>query len=465
MPAPPDIYQNEVDFTALALRYPDFAKKLKANRQLDFSDPESVRQLTKALLHRDFDLTISLPEDRLCPPVRSRAYRNKLEADINARFNYVLFVQRLLDSTQDNYNDAYDPNRKVIGIDIGTGASAIYPLLACRQRPPWLFLATEIDARSKEFAERNVKDNGLASRIKVIGPGSESNAIIPVAELERFERIDILLTNPPFYTSETELQALAKQKARPPNSACTGAPVEMICPGGEVSFVSQIVDESTLPANKTKIQWFSSMLGKLGSVTVIIDKLKETGCTNYAVTEFVQGQRTRRWCVAWSWLGLRPVQAVARGTDAVEKKHLPFPTEMKVLVDADVGATTRKLNEEFTKLDGMEWRWRSGLQAGIGRSMNGDVWSRHARRRQKRREVENHDSMDVETAKHDNNHKEEELPEPNFAFKIMVQPQNAEMMTDVADPTTTVLKLRWLQGQDSTLFESFHGWLKRKLTQ
>lgn len=27
MPAPPDIYQNEVDFTALALRYPDFAKK------------------------------------------------------------------------------------------------------------------------------------------------------------------------------------------------------------------------------------------------------------------------------------------------------------------------------------------------------------------------------------------------------------------------------------------------------
>lgn len=229
--------------------------------------------------------------------------------------------------------------------------------------------------------------------------------------------------------------------------------------------MSQIVDESTLPANKTKIQWFSSMLGKLGSVTVIIDKLKETGCTNYAVTEFVQGQRTRRWCVAWSWLGLRPVQAVARGTDAVEKKHLPFPTEMKVLVDADVGATTRKLNEEFTKLDGMEWRWRSGLQAGIGRSMNGDVWSRHARRRQKRREVENHDSMDVETAKHDNNHKEEELPEPNFAFKIMVQPQNAEMMTDVADPTTTVLKLRWLQGQDSTLFESFHGWLKRKLTQ
>lgn len=27
MPVPPDIYKEDVDFTALALRYPDFAKK------------------------------------------------------------------------------------------------------------------------------------------------------------------------------------------------------------------------------------------------------------------------------------------------------------------------------------------------------------------------------------------------------------------------------------------------------
>lgn len=69
------------------------AIRLKQNRQLDFSDPESVRyvadiplptlvehqfpdlapptvrQLTKSLLHRDFNLDIELPEDRLCPPV------------------------------------------------------------------------------------------------------------------------------------------------------------------------------------------------------------------------------------------------------------------------------------------------------------------------------------------------------------------------------------------------------------
>lgn len=33
------------------------------------------------------------------------------------------------------------PDEKVIGLDIGTGASCIYPLLGCAQRP-WSFIAT-----------------------------------------------------------------------------------------------------------------------------------------------------------------------------------------------------------------------------------------------------------------------------------------------------------------------------------
>lgn len=45
--------------------------RLKPNGQLDFSKPESVQQLTKSLLKRDFGLKISLPPDRLCPPVSS----------------------------------------------------------------------------------------------------------------------------------------------------------------------------------------------------------------------------------------------------------------------------------------------------------------------------------------------------------------------------------------------------------
>jgi len=43
--------------------------RLKTNGQLDFSNPESVQQLTRSLLKRDFGLVVEVPGDRLCPPV------------------------------------------------------------------------------------------------------------------------------------------------------------------------------------------------------------------------------------------------------------------------------------------------------------------------------------------------------------------------------------------------------------
>ncbi|KAK5086457.1 hypothetical protein LTR05_003625 [Lithohypha guttulata] len=367
---------------------------------------------------------------------------------------------------QDNYSNSYDPQRKVIGLDIGTGASSIYPLLACRQRPEWRFLATEIDSLSRDFANQNIISNGMDRRIKLLGSDPGSQNIIPSTQLERFDRIDILLTNPPFYTSEAELQSLAKQKARPPNSACTGAPVEMICPGGEVTFVGRIVQESRLPENRVRIQWFSSMLGKLSSVTAIIDKLHEIDCTNYAVTEFVQGQKTRRWCVAWSWTTLRPSLSVARGTDVVEKKYLPFPTELELSLSIDLPDTIQKINVEIPKLQGMEWQWRQNLQAGIGRSMIGDVWSRHARRKQKKLAVDDRVKPFVEPSieskdNADNTDGEDDI-EPKFVFKITFKQALTAQSSDDTTPSTTLV-LRWLQGDDSTLFESFHGWLKRKL--
>lgn len=71
--------------------------------------------------------------------------------------------------------------------------------------------------------------------------------------------------------------------------------------------------------------------------------------------------------------------------------------------------------------------------------------------------------MDVDSRKDDNDDEEEEQPEPKFVFKLSVQPHNGETSAAVAGASASLLKLRWLQGQDSTLFESFYGWLKRKM--
>jgi 23S rRNA (adenine1618-N6)-methyltransferase len=78
----------------------------------------------------------------------------------------------------------------------------------------------------------------------------------------------------------------------------------MITPGGEVAFVSAIVTQSV--ALKTQVIWFTSMFGKLSSVSVIVQKLLDLGIKNWAVTEFVQGKGTRRWAVGWSFSDWRP---------------------------------------------------------------------------------------------------------------------------------------------------------------
>ena len=166
------------------------APRLKANGQLDFSNPESVKQLTKTLLRKDFGLKIELPDDRLCPPVcpafrfRSRLTDHLLK--VPNRLNYLLWIQALLDTTSESYSGSFDPKREVIGLDIGTGASCVYPLLGCSQRPNWRFAGTDIDDRSLQFAQQNVQINGLQQRIK-LHQSKPDSPLLPLDDLRLSE--------------------------------------------------------------------------------------------------------------------------------------------------------------------------------------------------------------------------------------------------------------------------------------
>lgn len=53
-------------------------------------------------------------------------------------------------------------------------------------------MGTEIDEKSREFAIRNIKQNGLDSRIKVIGVESHSKMLIPSNELEKLGQYGLL---------------------------------------------------------------------------------------------------------------------------------------------------------------------------------------------------------------------------------------------------------------------------------
>ncbi|GFG24790.1 putative methyltransferase-like protein C27D7.08c [Aspergillus udagawae] len=426
MRATRNIYKDDVDFTTLALQSPAFAKYVKPNGQLDFSDPDAVRQLTKSLLKRDFNLDVEIPDNRLCPPVPNR-------------LNYILWLQDLLDTTGDQYRDDYDPDRSVLGLDIGTGCCSIYPLLGCTTRPLWDFIATDIDDENVRTARENVTNNGLDGRIRVFKTEPKDD-LIPLDTKLDVQRLDFTMCNPPFYASREEMIASAQAKERPPFSACTGAEVEMVTGGGEIAFVYRMIEESL--HLRERVVWYTSMLGKLSSVSVIVEKLTEHENNNYAVTEFVQGSKTKRWAVAWSWTDLRPSMKVARGIPGFPKHLLPFPSEFLFeIADQSIDHISDKIDKELSSLR-IHWTWRKNLATGVGFAME-NVWSRQARRKLQ---------ISAGTAEM------MEIDESTAALGFKVQ-----LKQDRLDEKRVRVVVRWLKGSDSVLFESFCGMLKRKM--
>ena len=104
------------------------------------------------------------------------------------------------------------------------------------------------------------------------------------------------------------------------NALCTGAEIEMVTPGGEIAFVSRMIEESL--QLRDRVQWYTTMLGKLSSVSVVVKKLLSLGNTNYALTTFVQGTKTRRWA--------QSTDATARGhrkcDETVGSQIIPAPS-------------------------------------------------------------------------------------------------------------------------------------------
>ncbi|KAI1418756.1 hypothetical protein F5Y12DRAFT_529187 [Xylaria sp. FL1777] len=432
------LYSAEPDFYRLGLKYPEFGAMLRGGTHLDFTDPAAVMQLTKTLLEEDFGLEINLPSDRLCPPVPNR-------------HNYILWLKDLLDSTSPSYSQQYEPGRRVTGLDIGTGASLIYPLLGCVQRPGWRFIATDIDEVSLNSARTNARMNNLESRIHIVDRTASDPLILGLD----FETIDFVMVNPPFYASNTELLELAAQKSQPPHSACTGAPVEMVCDGGEVRFVERIISESLIL--RDRVQWYTAMLGKQSSIEVLIDALQKHRINNFAVTTFVQGSKTRRWALAWSFLTRRPSLDVTRRYGSfVTKKMLPPITTITIYMPSTqvhtdpVPSLKKAISDAMESLNLRSWVWDEQRLRGVGFA-DGNVWSRAYRRRR----------AGKGTAI---NQQESAISPPDalacaFGFSVSVQSENP----DESSGSSPAVVLCWLQGNDESLFESFSGVIRRCL--
>lgn len=249
-------YKIPPDFKELAKKFPELQSFLKTNNNkcyVNFRDPHALLAVTRALLKIDFNLNVELPIDRLIPTVP-------------LRLNYIHWLEDIL---------KIQSNQQVFGIDIGTGASCIYPLLAARINS-WNFLATEVDSKCIRYAQKNISSNGLDNKIKIKAVDPQHLLYVPLKDDNR--QYDFCMCNPPFFSDAVDALGANRTSFRPqPKSICTGDGSEIIYDGGEVEFVKSIIEDSIKLLDRVKC--YTSMLGKKSSVNCLVSILKEKEVT------------------------------------------------------------------------------------------------------------------------------------------------------------------------------------------
>jgi len=281
-----NIHKSGYDFGVLCESYPKLLPFVFKNKYqthtIDFANPEAVKNLNTALLFTYYNINYwEFLDDNLCPPIPGRV-------------EYIHHLERLLKSS--------GINKKISVLDIGTGATCIYPLLG-HQVYGWEFVATEIDKNSLQQAQKNIDKNKLDD--KILLRFQEDVSQIFKGVLEQSDKFSTSICNPPFFKSEEEMmQATTKKlKGLGKNEDVirnfSGKLNELCYKGGEKAFVHNYLYESSL--FKANCFWYTTLVSKKENVKSMYASLNKLGATEIK-TMFIQlGNKTSR-IVAWTFL-------------------------------------------------------------------------------------------------------------------------------------------------------------------
>lgn len=100
---------------------------------------------------------------------------------------------------------------------------------------------------------------------------------------------DFSMCNPPFFESDGDGERIAK--VLPPRNAPSGNDSELRIMGGEVAFVTRMIEESVDLGNRIKI--YSTMIGKKADLFSLKKLIRSKDIENMTWTEFCQGHTTR----------------------------------------------------------------------------------------------------------------------------------------------------------------------------
>ncbi len=301
MTTKPQLHPNNMHNTGY-----DFAALCKTHRQLtpfvinsprggstiDFGDSNAVVELNKALLIHHYGLRYwHLPEGNLCPPIPGRA-------------DYIHYLADLL---QSSLNIAQVNSNKIKALDIGTGASCIYPLLG-HQLYSWSFVASDIEKVSIKHAKHILNENHITQDAIELRVQPERKAIFKDI-IAKNEYYAITLCNPPFHDSKASAQQATQRKwqnldKKPTNRSNNtqlnfgGRHNELWCEGGEVAFIRKMIHESKHYADQ--VLWFTCLVSKKESLRPLKLALKKSGAKTFEIVKMAQGNKVSRF-IAWTY--------------------------------------------------------------------------------------------------------------------------------------------------------------------
>lgn len=264
---------------------------VNGEQSIDFSNAAAVKALNRALLKDSYGIQQwEIPPQYLCPAVPGRA-------------DYIHYVADLLAGS----NHGVVPRQQAMQVlDIGTGASCIYPLIG-QSEYGWRFVATDIDAASLGSAQK-ILDANPKQKQQITLRLQASSAAIFQGVIGDDDWFDISLSNPPFHASLTEAREANQRKrenlGKLDDRANTslnfgGQDAELWCDGGEQGFILRMIKESAQIA--TRCFWFTTLVSKSASLPAIYEALKRANVEQHKTIAMRQGQKQSR-LVAWTFL-------------------------------------------------------------------------------------------------------------------------------------------------------------------
>ncbi|KIA82508.1 23S rRNA (adenine(1618)-N(6))-methyltransferase RlmF [Flavobacterium sp. AED] len=282
------------DFEQLIKNCPELKAFVSVNEHnietIDFSNPEAVKSLNKALLVTHYGIQDwDIPKNYLCPPIPGRA-------------DYIHYIADLLASS----NNAIIPEGETVqGLDIGIGANCIYPIIG-NSTYGWSFVGTDIDEKAIQNCKKIIQDNpnlmdAISLQLQTESRFIFKNIITPE------DKFTFTICNPPFHNSKEEATKSSIRKINNLENTRTKNPVlnfggqntELWCEGGEIGFLTQMIYESAkYPMN---CLWFTTLVSKKENLSSIYKTLNKVSAVEVKTIDMAQGQKTSR-IVAWTFL-------------------------------------------------------------------------------------------------------------------------------------------------------------------